>query len=122
MLDCSSNRQASDARIPQGAVEKLVDRLLASKHFGERTALYWLDQVRYADTGGYHSDNHRDVAMYRDWVIDAFNSNVPFDRFTTEQMAGDLLPGASNAQRIGSGYNRLLQTTEEGGAQAKEYQ
>jgi hypothetical protein len=120
--DCSTRPQATNARIPQAAVEKLVDRLLTSKHFGERMALYWLDLVRYADTGGYHSDNHRDVSMYRDWVIDAFNSNMPFDRFTTEQLAGDLLPGASNAQRIGSGYNRLLQTTEEGGAQAKEYQ
>lgn len=106
----------------QEAVAKLVERMLASQHFGERMALYWLDLVRYADTGGYHSDNHRDIGLYRDWVIDAFNRNVPFDRFTTEQLAGDLLPGATVQQRIASGYNRLLQTTEEGGAQAKEYQ
>src|SRR5205807_5416641 len=92
-----------------------------SPHFGERMAGYWLDQVRYADTGGYHSDNHRDVYLYRDYVIDAFNANMPFDRFTIEQLAGDLLPNATKAQRIASGYNRLLQTTEEGGAQAKEY-
>ncbi|MCS7046555.1 MAG: DUF1549 and DUF1553 domain-containing protein, partial [Gemmataceae bacterium] len=85
-------------------------------------AVYWLDLVRYADTGGYHSDNHRDVSLYRDWVIDAFNRNLPFDQFTTYQLAGDLLPNATNEQRIASGYNRLLQTTEEGGAQAKEYQ
>ncbi|MCI0680892.1 MAG: PSD1 and planctomycete cytochrome C domain-containing protein [Gemmataceae bacterium] len=104
------------------AVAKLVDRLLTSKHFGERMALYWLDLVRYADTGGYHSDNHRDISLYRDWVIDAFNRNVPFDRFTTEQLAGDLLPSPTVQQKIASGYNRLLQTTEEGGAQAKEYQ
>jgi mono/diheme cytochrome c family protein len=103
------------------AYEKLVERLLASKHFGERMAVYWLDLVRYADTGGYHSDNHRDVALYRDYVIDAFNANKPFDRFTIEQIAGDLLPNATNEQKIASGYNRLLQTTEEGGAQAKEY-
>ena len=103
------------------AYEKQVQRLLASKHFGERMALYWLDIVRYADTGGYHSDNHRDVWMYRDYVISAFNSNKPFDEFTREQLAGDLLPGATDETRIASGFNRLLQTTEEGGAQAKEY-
>jgi mono/diheme cytochrome c family protein len=101
--------------------EKAVDRLLASKHFGERLAVYWLDVVRYADTGGYHSDNHRDVWAYRDWVIDAFNDNKPYDQFVVEQLAGDLLPGATNKQRIASGFNRLLQTTEEGGAQPKEY-
>lgn len=103
------------------AWEKQVERLLASKHFGERLALYWLDLVRYADTGGYHSDNHRDVWLYRDWVINAFNDNMPFDRFTREQLAGDLLPNPTEAQRIASGYNRLLMTTEEGGAQPKEY-
>src|SRR5436190_3561218 len=103
------------------AYEKVVDRLLASEHFGERMALYWLDVVRYADTGGYHSDNHRDVWAYRDYVIGSFNNNKPFDLFTIEQLAGDLLPGATDEQRIASGYNRLLQTTEEGGAQPKEY-
>jgi len=103
------------------AYEKLVDRLLASPHYGERMAAYWLDMVRYADTAGYHSDNHRDVWLYRDYVIDAFNADKPFDRFTVEQLAGDLLPNATIEQRIASGYNRLLQTTEEGGAQPKEY-
>jgi Protein of unknown function (DUF1553)/Protein of unknown function (DUF1549)/Planctomycete cytochrome C len=103
------------------AYEKQVDRLLASKHFGERLAIYWLDVVRYADTGGYHSDNHRDVAPYRDYVINAFNDNLRFDQFTIDQLAGDLLLGATREQKIASGYNRLLQTTEEGGAQAKEY-
>jgi len=103
------------------AYEKLVDRLLASKHYGERMALYWLDAVRYADTGGYHSDNHRDVWLFRDYVINAFNTNKRFDQFTIEQLAGDLLPNPTNEQRIASGYNRLLQTTEEGGAQPKEY-
>jgi hypothetical protein len=103
------------------AYEKLVDRLLASEHFGERMAAYWLDAVRYADTGGYHSDNHRDVWLFRDYVINAFNANKRFDQFTVEQLAGDLLPGATTEQKIASGYNRLLQTTEEGGAQPKEY-
>jgi hypothetical protein len=105
----------------QDAYEKLVDRLLASPHFGERMAMYWLDLVRYADTGGYHSDNHRDVAPYRDYIIGAFNTNKRFDQFTIEQLAGDLLPSPTIEQKIASGYNRLLQTTEEGGAQAKEY-
>jgi hypothetical protein len=103
------------------AYEKLVERVLRSPHFGERLAMYWLDQVRFADTAGYHSDNPRDLYLYRDYVIAAFNDNMPFDRFTVEQLAGDLLPGATREQRIASGYNRLLQTTEEGGAQAKEY-
>jgi hypothetical protein len=105
----------------ESAYEELVDRLLASPHFGERMAMYWLDLVRYADTNGYHGDNHEDRDMYRDWVISAFNNDMPFDRFTIEQLAGDLLPNATQATRIASGYNRLLMTTREGGAQAKEY-
>ena len=103
------------------AYEKLVKRLLSSRHYGERMAVYWLDLVRYADSGGYHSDNDRNVWLYRDYVIDAFNSNKRFDVFTKEQLAGDLLPDSDWEQKIASGYNRLLNTTEEGGAQAKEY-
>jgi hypothetical protein len=103
------------------AYESMLDRILASKHFGERMAVMWLDAVRYADTGGYHSDNHRDVWLFRDYVIEAFNNNKPFDKFTIEQLAGDLLPNPTNEQKIASGYNRMLMTTEEGGAQAKEY-
>lgn len=103
------------------AYEALVDRLLASEHFGERLAISWLDLVRYADSIGYHSDNPRDVSLYRDYVIQAFNQNLPFDQFTIENLAGDLLPNRTNSQWIASGYNRLLQTTEEGGAQPKEY-
>ncbi|HVC96680.1 MAG TPA: PSD1 and planctomycete cytochrome C domain-containing protein [Pirellulales bacterium] len=103
------------------AYDKLVDKFLDSPHFGERLAQYWLDVVRYGDTGGYHSDNHRDIWLYRDYVIAVFNSNKPFDRFVTEQLAGDLLPNATSEQRIASGFNRLLMTTEEGGAQPKEY-
>jgi hypothetical protein len=103
------------------AYEKVVDRLLASPAFGERMATYWLDVVRYADSGGYHSDNERSVWPYRDYVIQAFNQNLPFDQFTIEQIAGDLLPNATDSQKIASGFNRLLQTTEEGGAQPQEY-
>jgi mono/diheme cytochrome c family protein len=113
--------EAFEADQSAGAYEKLVDRLLASKHYGERLALSWLDLVRYADTGGYHSDNHRDITLYRDYVINAFNDNKRFDQFTLEQLAGDLLPGAATEHKIASGYNRLLMTTEEGGAQPKEY-
>jgi hypothetical protein len=100
----------------------LVDRLLKDTHFGERMAVYWLDLVRYADTIGYHSDTYMEVSAYRDYVIAAFNDNKPFDQFTVEQLAGDLLPEPTQSQLIASGYNRLLQTTEEGGAQAKEYE
>jgi hypothetical protein len=103
------------------AYEKVVDRLLKSKHFGERLAVHWLDVVRYADTAGYHSDNQRDVWLYRDWVISAFNRNMLFTQFAVEQIAGDLMPNATNEHKIASGHNRLLQTTEEGGGQAKEY-
>jgi hypothetical protein len=104
------------------AYERLVERLLASPHYGERMALPWLDVVRYADSIGYHSDNSRNVWPYRDYVIKAFNENKPFDQFTIEQLAGDLLPDATLEQRIASCFNRLLLTTEEGGAQAKDYE
>ncbi len=106
----------------QDAYERLVDRLLASPHFGERMAVMWLDLVRYADTIGYHSDNPRNVWPYRDWVIRAFNDNKRFDQFTIEQLAGDLLPNATRDQKIASAFNRLNMTTEEGGAQPKEYE
>ncbi len=103
------------------AYEKVVERLLKSPHYGERLALFWLDLVRYGDTDGYHADNYRPVHLYRDWVIAAFNSNKPFDAFTVEQLAGDLLPNPTPQQRVASGYNRMHMTTEEGGAQPKEY-
>ncbi len=103
------------------AYEKVVDGLLSSAHYGERMAVYWLDLVRYADTRGYHGDQNQEVSPYRDYVINAFNTNKPFDQFTREQLAGDLLPGAGQEAKIASGYNKLLMTTEEGGSQAKEY-
>nr|MBC8288791.1 PSD1 domain-containing protein [Planctomycetota bacterium] len=104
-----------------GAYKKVVDRLFKSPHFGERLAIYWLDIVRYADSNGYHADKTRQVAPYRDYVIRAFNSNMPYDQFVIEQLAGDLLPESSVEQRVASAFNMLLQTTDEGGAQAKEY-
>ncbi|NQV24397.1 MAG: DUF1553 domain-containing protein [Rhodopirellula sp.] len=103
------------------AWEKLIDRLLASDAYGEQMASYWLDLVRYADTVGYHGDQDHNISPYRDWVIDAFIENMPFDQFTAEQLAGDLVEGSGVDQKIASGYNRLLQTTHEGGLQPKEY-
>ncbi len=104
------------------AYEQLVDRLLQNPHYGERMAMEWLDVVRFADTIGYHSDEPQNVWPYRDWVILAFNENKRFDRFTLEQVAGDLLPDASQQTRVGSAFNRLLLTTAEGGAQPKDYE
>lgn len=103
------------------AYERLVDRLLASPHYGERMAQWWFDLVRFANTVGYHGDQGHAVAPYRDYVIKSFNENLPFDQFTIEQLAGDLLPEPTMWQRVATCYNRLLQTTHEGGAQNKEY-
>ncbi|MCE9605868.1 MAG: DUF1553 domain-containing protein [Planctomycetia bacterium] len=103
------------------AYRELVDKLLASQRYGERMAAWWLDLVRYADTVGYHGDQNVTIWPFRDYVIEAFNKNMPFDRFTREQLAGDLLPEPTRAQRVASGYNRLGMMTAEGGAQDKEY-
>ncbi len=116
--ELSTFRDASDP----DAYPQEVERLLQSPRYGERMAQYWLDLVRYADTVGYHGDNHQEIWLYRDWVIDALNANMPFDQFTAEQLAGDLLPNADRRTKVASGYNRLLMTTREGGAQAKEYE
>ena len=113
-------REFADAPKPK-AYERLIDDLLNSPRFGERMAVYWLDLVRYADTVGYHGDQDHNISPYRDYVIDAFNDNMPFDQFTREQLAGDLLPNPTVDQRIATGYNRLLQTSHEGGVQPKEY-
>lgn len=102
------------------AYERLVDRLLASPHFGERWARPWLDLARYADTNGWEKDQRRSIWKYRDWVIDALNRDMPYDQFTIEQLAGDLLPHATDEQRIASGFNRNTLFNEEGGVDKDE--
>jgi hypothetical protein len=104
------------------AYEKRVDALLASPHYGERMAMPWLDAARYADTHGYHIDSLRGMWHWRDWVINAFNRNLPFDQFVVDQLAGDLLPDATVDQKIASGFNRNHMINFEGGAIAEEYQ
>src|SRR5215471_16227526 len=103
------------------AYEKLVDRLLASPHYGERWARRWLDLARYADTNGYEKDRTRSIWPYRDWVIRALNADLPFDRFTIEQLAGDMLPGATAEQRIATGFHRNTMLNEEGGIDPLEF-
>jgi len=103
------------------AYERLVDRLLASPHFGERLTIDWLDAARYADTHGFNNDSTRTMWRWRDWVIDAYNANMPFDRFVVEQLAGDLLPGTTVNQRIATGFNRNHVINSEGGIIAEEY-
>ncbi len=103
------------------AYENVVDRLLGSPQFGERMAMWWLDLVRYADSVGYHGDQPMSVSPFRDYVIKSFNENKPFDRFTLEQLAGDLLPNPTIEDKIASGYNRLGMMSAEGGVQPKEY-
>jgi mono/diheme cytochrome c family protein len=102
------------------AYERVVDRLLASPHYGERWARPWLDLARYADSHGYEKDRLRVMWKYRDWVIDALNADMPFDRFTVEQIAGDMLPGATDAQRIASGFHRNTMLNQEGGIDVEE--
>ena len=105
----------------RNAYEKQVERLLASPHHGERMAVWWLDIARFSDTVGFHGDQNQRIFPYRDYVINAFNSNKRFDQFTTEQLAGDLLPNPTTEQRVATGYNRLNMMTREGGAQPAEY-
>ncbi len=103
------------------AYERYVDRLLESKRYGEHRGRYWLDYARYGDTHGIHFDNYREMWSYRDWVIDAFNRNLPFDQFTIEQLAGDLLPQPELDQLVATGFNRCNITTNEGGVIQEEY-
>ena len=103
------------------AYEKVVERLLGSKRFGERMAVPWLDAARYADSYGYQSDQLSPTWPYRDWVVDAFNQNMPYDRFLTEQLAGDLLPSATRQQRLATAFNRLHRQTNEGGSVEEEW-
>jgi hypothetical protein len=103
------------------AYEKLVERLLASPHYGERWARRWLDLARYADTNGYEKDRARSISPYRDWVIQALNGDLPFDEFTIDQLAGDMLPGATLEQRVATGFHRNTMLNEEGGIDPLEY-
>jgi len=105
-----------------GAYERLVDRLLASPHFGERWARHWLDLARYADSDGYEKDRARPFAYtYRDWVIAAINSDLPFDQFSIQQLAGDLLPSATHTQKVATGFHRQTLTNTEGGTDQEEF-
>jgi hypothetical protein len=108
----------ADAR--PGAYERLVDRLLASPHYGERQAVPWLDLARYADSNGYEKDDRRTIWPWRDWVISAFNRNLPFDEFTVEQIAGDMLPAATRDQIIATGFHRNTMLNQEGGVDPEE--
>ena len=103
------------------AYEKQVDRLLASPRYGERMAFRWMEAARYGDTNGYQTDGPRDMYRWRDWVIDAYNGNMPYSRFVTEQIAGDLLPNATVAQHVATGFNRNHRTNGEGGIIPEEY-
>ena len=103
------------------AYEKVVDRLLQSPHYGERMAISWLDLARYADSNGFQIDSSRQQWPWRDWVIDAFNSNMPYDQFTIEQLAGDMLPEATLSQKVASGFNRNHRLNGEGGIIAEEW-
>jgi cytochrome c553 len=106
---------------PEAAYAAAVDRLLESPHYGERLARWWLDMARYADSNGYSIDAPREIWRYRDWVIDAFNRDLPFDRFTIEQLAGDLLPEATEEQKIATGFHRNTQINEEGGIDKEQF-
>ena len=102
------------------AYDRVVDRLLASPHYGERWARPWLDLARYADSHGYEKDALRTMWRYRDWVIDALNRDLPFDQFTIEQIAGDMLPGSTDEQKVASGFNRNTLLNQEGGIDVEE--
>ncbi len=104
-----------------GAYERVVDRLLASPHFGERWARPWLDVARYADSNGYSIDAPRQIWKYRDWVVGALNRDLPFDQFVVEQLAGDLLPGATLEQKVATGFNRNTQINQEGGIDTEQF-
>ena len=105
----------------ENAYEKLIDRLLDKPAYGERWTAMWLDLARYADSKGYEADRHREIWKYRDWLIDAFNQDKPFDQFTIEQLAGDLLPNATKDQIIATAFHRNTMNNDEGGTSNEEY-
>jgi Protein of unknown function (DUF1553)/Protein of unknown function (DUF1549)/Planctomycete cytochrome C len=121
LLPTPAEVQAFEADHSPQAYEHLVDRLLDSPHYAEQRAMHWLDAVRYADTCGFHGDNIFPAWPYRDYVLNSFRNNKPFDQFTREQLAGDLLPNATVEQKVASAYNRLNRTSAEGGLQPEEY-
>ena len=117
-----SIRTGTPAGIPvQSAIRNLTDRLLASPHYGERWGRHWLDQARYADSNGYSIDSERPMWPYRDWVIKALNDDMPFDQFTIEQLAGDLLPNATKNQRVATAFHRNTLINEEGGTDKEQF-
>jgi hypothetical protein len=109
------------SRDPDAAYRALIERLLASPHYGERWGRWWLDQARYADSNGYSIDAPRQIWSYRDWVIESLNGDMPFDQFTIEQLAGDLLPSATDSQRIATGFHRNTQINQEGGIDKEQF-
>lgn len=117
-LDAFLEASAKDADV---AYRELVDRLLHSPHYGERWGRWWLDQARYADSNGYSIDAPRQIWKFRDWVVDALNADMPFDQFTVEQLAGDLLPNATESQRIATGFHRNTQINQEGGIDKEQF-
>jgi hypothetical protein len=112
---------AGHAVDPERAYRAVVDRLLESPHYGERMARWWLDQARYADSNGYSIDAPREIWAWRDWVIDAFNRDLPFDRFSIEQLAGDLLPEATLAETVATGFHRNTPLNQEGGIDREQF-
>ncbi|MBI5802745.1 MAG: PSD1 domain-containing protein [Verrucomicrobia bacterium] len=112
---------AATKKDADGAYRQLVDRLLASPHYGERWGRWWLDQARYADSNGYSIDAPRQIWKFRDWVIAALNADMPFDQFTIEQLAGDLLPNATESQKIATGFHRNTQINQEGGIDKEQF-
>ena len=121
LIGLPSSPERIDAFCADGDYEGLVDELLADSAFGERWTALWLDLARYADSKGYEADRARSIWRYRDWLIEAFNADMPFDRFTIEQLAGDLLPDPTEAQLIATAFNRNTMTNEEGGTDDEEH-
>jgi len=115
------NFLSDSARDPEAAYQALVDRLLQSPNYGERWGRWWLDQARYADSNGYSIDAPRTIWKFRDWVVDALNADMPFDQFTVEQLAGDLLPDATESQKIATGFHRNTTINQEGGIDPEQF-
>ncbi len=113
--------EAAYRQDPTAAYSELLERLLRSPHYGERWGRWWLDQARYADSNGYSVDAPRQIWKYRDWVIDALNRDLPFDQFTIEQIAGDMLPNATDEQRVATGFHRNTQINQEGGIDPEQF-